>query len=94
VKIDFTRSSGKLSFTDCLILPDSHSLSEAEIEALKDERFAKWMAVVTATPTPAEAEPVKEEVTPEMVKAGVEALTTTKGDESEIVRAIYEAMRG
>lgn len=51
MKIDFEfvhPSHGK--FRDALNLPDSHGFSEAELEAMKQQRFDNWVAVVEAPP--------------------------------------------
>jgi hypothetical protein len=37
-------------FRDALNLPDDHGFSEAEIEAMKQQRFDNWVAVVEAPP--------------------------------------------
>lgn len=34
------------SFCDALNLPDDHGLSDEQIEAMKQERLANWLAVV------------------------------------------------
>lgn len=58
MKINFTRSQGLLSFSDALHLEDDHGLTDEQIEAMKDERFANWLAVVRPTEeTPAEDPP-------------------------------------
>lgn len=51
MKIDFEfvhPTHGK--FRDALHLPDNHGLSDAEIEAMKQQRFDNWVAVVEAPP--------------------------------------------
>lgn len=37
-------------FSDALHLPDDHSFSEAEIEAMKQERYDKWYEFITNPP--------------------------------------------
>lgn len=37
-------------FRDALNLPDDHGFSEAEIEAMKQQRFDNWVAIVEAPP--------------------------------------------
>jgi len=37
-------------FRDALNLPDDHGFSEAELEAMKQQRFDNWVAVVEAPP--------------------------------------------
>jgi hypothetical protein len=51
MKIDFEfvhPMHGK--FRDALNLPDDHGFSEAELEAMKQQRFDNWVAVVEAPP--------------------------------------------
>ena len=38
------------NFCDALHLPDDHGLTDDEIEAMKQERFNNWLAVVNAPP--------------------------------------------
>lgn len=47
VKIDFQFDSPYGRFADALHLPDDHGLTEAEIEALKQQRLDNWLAIVT-----------------------------------------------
>lgn len=58
MKIDFTKTSedGKYSFSDALHLNDNHTFTEAEIEAMKQERFDNWLAYILA-PAPEVVEP-------------------------------------
>lgn len=57
VKIDFELDSQYGKFADALHLPDDHGLSDAEIEALKQERLNNWLAFVTVpfTESPSES---------------------------------------
>jgi hypothetical protein len=55
IKIDFTING----FTDALHLADNHGLTEAEIEAMKQDRYAKWDAFVKNPPVGTDA-PVEE----------------------------------
>lgn len=57
-KIDFEFDSKYGVFRDALHLPDDHGLSDAEIDALKQQRFDNWLAIVS--PPPAEDPPVQE----------------------------------
>jgi hypothetical protein len=60
IKIDFEFDAQPYgTFRDALHLPEDHGLSDTEIEALKQERFDNWMAIVNAPPSD---EPVVEEV--------------------------------
>lgn len=42
MKIDFTIDG----FTDAIHLPDDHGLSDAEIEAIKQKRYADWLEAI------------------------------------------------
>lgn len=48
MKIDFTITDGKYSFSDALHLDDDHGLSDAELEAMKQARFDNWVAIIIA----------------------------------------------
>lgn len=48
MKIDFEITKDGYSFRDALHLADDHGLTVAEIEAMKQARFDKWYAIVTA----------------------------------------------
>ena len=65
MKIDFVRHHATWGkFADALHLPDNHTFTLAQIEAMKDERFNNWVnAVENPPPAPPEEpkpEPVKE----------------------------------
>lgn len=47
IKIDFEFQAQYGVFRDALYLPDDHGLSDAEIDALKQQRFDNWLAIVT-----------------------------------------------
>lgn len=47
IKIDFAFETQYGRFADALHLPDDHGLTEAEIEALKQQRLDNWLAIVT-----------------------------------------------
>ena len=47
VKIDFIING----FSDCLHLADNHGLTDAEIEAMKQQRLDNWLAIVNAPHT-------------------------------------------
>jgi hypothetical protein len=59
MKIDFSFETPHGKFADALHLPDDHGFTEAEIEAMKEQRRDNWIAVVTAPPAP-EPEPEPE----------------------------------
>jgi hypothetical protein len=51
MKIDFSFETQYGKFADAIILPDDHTFSEAEIEAMKQQRLDNWIAVVSYVPT-------------------------------------------
>jgi hypothetical protein len=50
IKIDFLFETPHGKFADALHLPDDHTFTEAEIQAMKEQRRDNWIAVVTAPP--------------------------------------------
>ena len=48
IKIDFEFTTPHGKFRDALHLSDNHGLSDAEIEAMKEQRRDNWIAVVEA----------------------------------------------
>lgn len=46
VKIDFEFDSPYGVFRDAIHLPDDHTFSEADIRAMKQQRFDNWLAIV------------------------------------------------
>ena len=48
MKIDFEYTTSYGVFRDALTLPDNHSYTDDELEAMKVSRRDKWIAVVTA----------------------------------------------
>ena len=55
IKIDFTINE----YTDALHLPNDHGFTDAEIEAMKQERYDKWNDFVKNPPVVVD-EPVEE----------------------------------
>jgi len=51
IKIDFEFETQYGKFSDALHLPEDHGLSDADIEAMKQQRLANWLAVIE-TPAP------------------------------------------
>ena len=47
VKIDFEYQTQYGVFRDALHLPEDHTFSDADIEAMKQERVNNWLAIVT-----------------------------------------------
>ena len=50
IKIDFTKTDGTYTLQDALYLADDNTLTDIEIEAMKQARFDNWVAVITAPP--------------------------------------------
>ena len=61
IAINFTLSQpdDSYKFSDTLLLADDHSLTDAEIEAMKQARYDKWYDYIT-NPPPVVDEPVEE----------------------------------
>jgi len=57
IKLDFTITDGKYSFSDALHLDDDPGLSDAELGAMKQSRFDNWIAIITALPPEEETPP-------------------------------------
>lgn len=53
---DFVTEYGE--FRDALYLPDDHTFTDDEIQAMKQARLDNWIAIVTAPPVDAPLEPV------------------------------------
>lgn len=47
IKIDFEYQTQYGVFRDALHLPENHTFSDADIEAMKQERVNNWLAIVT-----------------------------------------------
>jgi len=47
IKIDFTFDTEYGVFSDSLSLPDDHTFTDDEIEAMKQERLSNWIAIIT-----------------------------------------------
>lgn len=61
MKIDFEFDTPHGVFRDALHLPDDHTFTDDEIQAMKQQRVDNWIAVVTAPPV----EEVVEETPPQ-----------------------------
>lgn len=44
IDFEFTTKYGK--FSDAIVLPEDHDLSDEDIDAMKHQRLANWIAVV------------------------------------------------
>lgn len=60
IKIDFEFETPHGKFADAIHLPDDHSYTEAEIQAMKEQRRDNWIAIVTAPPVEPPVEMTKE----------------------------------
>jgi hypothetical protein len=60
IKIDFEFDTPHGMFRDALHLPDDHTFTDEEVQAMKQQRVDNWIAAVTAPPN----EEVVEEVNP------------------------------
>jgi hypothetical protein len=49
IVFEFTTPYGR--FCDALHLDDSHTFTDAEIEAMKQERLRNWLAIIESPPT-------------------------------------------
>ena len=52
MKIDFEFQSKYGVYRDALHLPEGHTFTDAQIEAVKQERFDNWLNVVENPPEP------------------------------------------
>ncbi len=50
IKIDFEMTDGVYTYRDAIHLEDDHTLTDEEIESIKQSRFANWVAAITAPP--------------------------------------------
>ena len=48
IKLDFEMTNGTYTYRDALYLPEDHVLTDEEIEAIKQARFDRWIAAITA----------------------------------------------
>jgi hypothetical protein len=59
IKIDFEFDTSYGVFRDALYLPQDHAYTDAEIQAMKQQRLDNWIAIVSAPPV--EEPPVQED---------------------------------
>ncbi len=57
MKIDFSFDTKYGKFCDALHLDDNHGLSDAEIDAMKQQRLTNWLAVIEAPQETIEEQP-------------------------------------
>jgi hypothetical protein len=50
IKIDFEKTDGTYTFRDAIWLPDNHTMTDDEIESLKEERFQNWLSIINTPP--------------------------------------------
>jgi len=50
VKIDFEFDSPYGKYADAIVLLDGQTMTDAEIEAMKQDRYDQWLANVTTPP--------------------------------------------
>ena len=62
MKIDFTFETQYGVFSDAITLPDDHTFTDNEIEAIKKERLSNWVAILEAPPSEEVIETPVEEV--------------------------------
>lgn len=66
IKIDFEKISEDemMIYRDALYLPDDHTYTNEEIEAMKQDRFDRWYLAVTTPPTEITTEEMLVDVLP------------------------------
>lgn len=52
IKIDFEQDTPYGMFRDALYLPDDHTYTQAEIDAMEQERVDNWIAIVSPVEPP------------------------------------------
>lgn len=50
MKIDFEIEKDGMVFRDAIVLPDDHTMTDEQIESMKQSRFDAWYEVVTNPP--------------------------------------------
>ena len=56
VKIDFQIGD----YRDAIVLPDDHTMTDLEIEAMKQARYDNWLAIIAIVPEETPQEPISE----------------------------------
>jgi hypothetical protein len=49
MKIDFSFDTQYGNFSDAIVLPDDHTLTDDEIEAMKQQQLNNWLAIITGS---------------------------------------------
>ena len=61
IQIIFERGEDPYLYRDAIYLPEDHTFTDADIEKMKDDRYAAWYDHVMNPPPPVEAqEPISE----------------------------------
>jgi hypothetical protein len=60
MKIDFQFDTEYGLFSDAISLPDDHTFTDDDIEAMKQERLANWITIITTPSEPVEETVVQE----------------------------------
>jgi hypothetical protein len=47
MQIIFEYTHNEILFRDALYLPDDHTYTDAEIDAMKQERISNWLSLIT-----------------------------------------------
>ena len=68
IKIDFEMTDGTYVYRDAIHLEDDHTLTDLDIEQIKQDRFSKWIEIIT---TPTIEQIVEEVVEPTTLDSGV-----------------------
>lgn len=79
IKIDFEFETPHGKFADALHLPENHGLSEAQIQAMKEQRRDNWIAVVTAPPVEESQTVVLDGVTYEKIEVNGQVMLKPVG---------------
>lgn len=48
IHIPFVREANGYKYSDCLILSKDHTFTEEQIEQIKNQRFARWIEMISA----------------------------------------------
>jgi len=51
MQIIFEHIHNGIMFRDALYLPDNHTYTDAEIDAMKQERISNWVSLITSAPS-------------------------------------------
>jgi len=60
IKIDFTFDTEYGVFSDAISLPDDHTFTDDEIEAIKQERLSNWITIITTLAEPIIETPIED----------------------------------